>query len=186
MDIGARIKSIRQQQNRTQEEIARQCGFTKSLLSKIENGKTMPPVATLMKIAEAFGVDIGDLLSARQEVSTLFTSGETASDPAKGILTDKGYSFFAFAAGRSDKKIQPYLFTARKGDVNAGRFSHRGEEFIYVLEGEMRYRVGPVEYTMRAGDSLYFNALEEHSLSPVTDEVKFLAVFTTEQDAERT
>lgn len=182
MDIGARIKYIRKQQNRTQDEIALQCGFTKSLLSKIENDKTKPPIATLIKISDALGVDIADLLSTKQEASTVFTPSEQVSNPAKSITTDKGYSFFAFAAGRNNKLMQPYLFTASKDNIASSRFSHRGEEFIYVLEGEMRYRIGSVEYTMRPGDSVYFNGLEEHSFSPISKEVKYLAIFTT--DAE--
>ena len=179
MDIGARIKYIRKQQNRTQDDIANRCNFTKSLLSKIENGKTMPPISTLIKIADTLGVDIADLLSTKQEAATIFTSAEHPSDPAKLIATDKGYSFFAFAAGRSDKAMQPYLFTATKGDVKTSRFSHSGEEFIYVLEGEMRYRIGSVEYTMLPGDSVYFNGLEEHSFSPISEQVKYLAIFTS-------
>lgn len=182
MEIGTRIKYIRKQQNRTQDEIALQCSFTKSLLSKIENGKTKPSIATLIKISDALGVDIADLLSTKQEASTIFTPNEQASDPVKSVTTDKGYSFFAFATGRNDKLMQPYLFTATKGNAASSRFSHRGEEFIYVLEGEMRYRIGSVEYTMRPGDSVYFNGLEEHSLSPLSEQVKYLAIFTTETE----
>ncbi|MNI88568.1 Cupin domain protein [compost metagenome] len=46
-----------------------------------------------------------------------------------------------------------------------------------MLEGQMRYKVGAVEYTLLPGDSVYFNSLEEHTLVPITEEVKYLAVF---------
>ncbi|HZG55928.1 XRE family transcriptional regulator [Paenibacillus sp.] len=178
MELGKRIRLHRKQQKRTQDEIASRCGFTVSLLSKIENGQTTPPVATLMKIANALGLKVSDLLEPDHHASTVYNADAEKRDPERWIKTDKGYSFFAFATSRSDKAMQPYLFTARKDEVGGSLLSHEGEEFIFVLEGEMRYRVGAIEYTLRAGDSLYFNSLEEHTLAVVSDEVKYLAVFT--------
>lgn len=58
MEIGKRIKYLRKSQQRTIQEIAEVCGFSKSLLSKIENGRTTSPVATLVKIANALGVNL--------------------------------------------------------------------------------------------------------------------------------
>jgi len=56
-----------------------------------------------------------------------------------------------------------------------------GEEFIYVLAGKMKYRVGNIEYTFGQGDSLYFDAEDEHELDPISKQVKFLAVFVERQ-----
>lgn len=178
MDIGSRIKYIRKQQNRTQDEIALACGFTNSLLSKIENGKTMPPVATLMKIAEALGIKVSDLLEENPRQGTIFNPADQSRDAARWIRTDKGYSFYAFASERRDKAFQPYLIFARKGEVKAHSFSHSGEEFIYMLSGIMKYKVGKVEYTLHPGDSIYFNSLDDHNLVPQSDTVEYLAFFT--------
>lgn len=178
MELGKRIRQLRRVQKRTQDEIAGRCGFTVSLLSKIENGQTVPPVATLMKIAKALGVKVSDLIEPTHQTSTVYNSHADQWDPQRWVKTDKGYSFFAFASSRGDKAMQPYLFVARKEEVKSSLLSHDGEEFIYILEGEMKYRVGAIEYTLRPGDSLYFNSVEEHALALVTDEVKYLALFT--------
>jgi transcriptional regulator with XRE-family HTH domain len=53
IELGKRIRYFRKVQRRTLSDIAQMCGFTNSLLSKIENGKTTPPVSTLIKIANA-------------------------------------------------------------------------------------------------------------------------------------
>lgn len=177
MNIGSRIKKMRKQQNRTLQEIADICGFTRSLLSKIENSKTIPPIATLSRIAKALGVKVATLLDDDSNVNgIIYTPGKDVSlDNMVG--TDKGYLFFPFASERGNKLFQPYLFTAERDKVITQPLSHEGEEFIYVLEGEMRYRIGSVEYTMRPGDSLYFNSIDEHDLRPITDKVVYLAVF---------
>ena len=181
MDLGRRIRLIRNEQRRTQDEIAFACGFTKSLLSKIESGKTMPAVATLMKIANALGVKVADLLDTESNISTILIKADQYNDVSKWIKTNNGYSFFAFASERRDKVMQPYLFVTEKDKVKKRNFSHAGEEFIYVVSGKMKYKVGSTEYELTAGDSVYFNSLEEHSVTPITNQVKYLAIFTENQ-----
>ncbi|SFD56861.1 transcriptional regulator, XRE family with cupin sensor [Paenibacillus catalpae] len=178
MELGKRIRLIRKEQKRTQDEVSAACGFTKSMLSKIENGSTMPAVATLMKIASALGVKVSDLLEPSPSNGTVYIHASDYEDPDKWIRTDKGYSFFAFASGRRDKMMQPYLFVAERGEVKSHVFSHEGQEFIYVLSGQMKYKVGSTEYVMNAGDGMYFNSLEEHLVIPISEQVKYLAIFT--------
>jgi transcriptional regulator with XRE-family HTH domain len=178
MDIGSRIKYIRKQQNRTQDEVALLCGFTKSLLSKIENGKTMPPVATLMKIAEALGIRVSDLLEEHTRQGTIFNPFDESRDTTRWIKTDRGYSFYAFASERREKAMQPYLIRAKKSEIRTHAFSHSGEEFIYMLSGIMKYRVGKIEYTLHPGDGIYFNSMEDHILIPQSDTVEYMAMFT--------
>ncbi|MCC3372276.1 helix-turn-helix domain-containing protein [Cohnella sp. REN36] len=177
MDLGHRIKKMRLEQNRNMTEIAEICGFSKSLLSKIENGKTIPPISTLIKIAEALGTRVSVLLDDQQVSGTIYTPKETSQ--SRLVKTDKGYSFHTFAVERGEKMMQPFLFVCRKGEDDKRKmFSHKGEEFIFILEGEMRYKVGNAEFTLRPGDSLYFDSLDKHSLVPITTEVKYLAVFS--------
>jgi len=94
------------------------------------------------------------------------------------LETSKGYLFIPIAVDRFEKKMQPYLFVAERGRVNTQPLSHEGEEFVYVLEGELKYSVGGVEYLLKAGDSLYFNAMDEHEFTPLSEKVKYLAIFT--------
>lgn len=176
MNIGPRIRKIRLQRHLTLEDIAGQCGFTRSLLSKIENNKTTPPVATLTKIASALKTSVASLLDdAKTESCSLTRSSDI--NPNDLIKTRTGYSFYPFAGHRSEKLMQPYLFIAKKGQVKRDPLSHAGEEFIYVLTGEMEYRVGSITYSLKTGDSLYFDSAEEHGLSPVTSEVRYLGIF---------
>ncbi len=176
MSIGSRIRKQRKQQNRTLEVVAKEVGITKSMLSKIETGKAMPAVATLTRIAAALRVEVSSILDQATASTTVFTSAaELAKAPL--IPTEKGYAFFPFASRRLNKVMQPYLFVAHKGKVTRKPLSHGGEEFIYVLTGQMKYRVGSVEYTMGPGDSVYFDAEDEHDLEPITDEVRYLGMF---------
>jgi transcriptional regulator with XRE-family HTH domain len=175
MSIGARIHKVRTRHRMTLRQLAASCGVTVSMLSKVENDRATPSVATLTRLAEALGVNVSLLLADPTDAQTVLT--RKLPDSASNWATaEKGYRFAGLCASRIDKAMQPVLFIARKGRVKTGALRHSGEEFVYVLEGRMRYRVGRVTHELGPGDSLYFDAEEEHDLQPLTAEVKYLAV----------
>ena len=175
MKIGSHIRKLRLGQRRTQQEIADSCGFTKSLLSKIESDKVMPPVATLVKIAAALGTKVSALIEADNDKNVIRTTEAEANDNC--VKTERGYWIYPYATGHKGKRMQPFVFVARKGEVKEHHLFHEGEEFMYVLEGCMRVQVGKEEYTLKKGDAIYFNSSEEHQVIPVTDEVRYLNIF---------
>lgn len=173
--IGSRIKSLRLLQNRTIQDLANGSDLSKSMISKIENNKTIPSIAALVKIASSLGVSVSDILEAEETLSAEFIE---ASEFEENITqTDKGYHIFPFASKYHHKKMQPILVVAKKGEVKEHRLNHEGEEFIYVLKGVMEFKVGNKTYELQKGDSLYFNSLENHGMMPVSDEVIYLDVF---------
>ncbi len=175
LNIGSHIRRLRLRQNRTLQEIADSCGFSKSLLSKIENNRVIPPVATLVKIANALGTSVSSLIQDDGNLSVVFIGRKDAE--TRLIQTERGYSIFPFATEIKEKKMQPFLFVARKGEVKEHHLTHEGEEFVYVLDGEMKFQVGNVDYTLKTGDGLYFSSLEEHQVIPLTEEVRYLDIF---------
>ncbi len=173
--IGNRIKSLRVLQKRTIQDLANGSDLSKSMISKIENNKTIPSIAALIKIASSLGVSVSDILEAEETLSAEFTA---ASDFTKNITrTDKGYHIFPFASKYHHKKMQPFLIKAKKGEVKEHELTHEGEEFIYVISGVLKFKVGGTTYELHEGDSLYFNALEKHGMLPASEEVVYLDIF---------
>jgi quercetin dioxygenase-like cupin family protein len=173
--IGEHIRKLRRHQHRTLQEIADECEFTKSLLSKIETGSVLPPVATLVKIARALGTTVSSLIEEEHNTKTVYETKEEIE--TKIVQTEKGYSIFPFASAHKEKKMQPFLFEAKRGETQEHHLSHNGEEFIYVVEGVMKFQVGSVTYELKEGDSLYFEALDSHGVTPVSERVRYLDVF---------
>jgi len=175
LEVGERIRLLRINQKRTLQEVADSCDLSKSMISKIENNKTIPSVATLVKIASTLGTTISDLLEQDGWNKAIVTSRKEAVE--KLVKTEKGYLIFPYASEYHQKKMQPFLFVARKGEVIPHQLSHDGEEFVFVVEGEMKMQVGDTEYILKTGDSLYFNALQKHGIIPITDEVTYIDIF---------
>lgn len=175
LNIGDRIRILRTSQKRTLQEVADGSELSKSMISKIENNKTVPSVAALIKIAQTLGTNISSLLETEEWLSAILTSKQKAE--ANLTKTEKGYFIYPFGPEYHQKKMQPMLFVAKKGEVKQHELSHEGEEFIYVIDGEMKMTVGDNEYHLKAGDSMYFNCLQKHGIMPVSEEVRYLDIF---------
>jgi transcriptional regulator with XRE-family HTH domain len=174
--IGEHIRVLRLQQNRTIAEIARECQFSKSLLSKIENGKIVPSVGALVKIASALGTSVAALIESNDETQTVFTPRETSHKAM--IRTEKGLYLYPFATEHKNNRMQPFLHSLRRDEMKPRVDSHQGQEFIFVLKGVLKFRVGRVEYILKEGDSIYFNSIEKHEGTPMSDLVEYLDIFT--------
>jgi transcriptional regulator with XRE-family HTH domain len=175
LNIGDRIKMLRLSQNRTMQEIAEASDLSKSMISKIESNKAVPSVAALVKIATTLGTTISGLLEQEGFLNAIHVTKKKALENL--TPTDKGYLIHPYASGYHQKKMQPFLFVARKDEVVPHLLSHEGEEFIYVIKGQMKMQVGEVEYLLNTGDSLYFNAIQKHGIMPVSNEVTYLDIF---------
>jgi transcriptional regulator with XRE-family HTH domain len=181
--IAERIRWLRYERGLRLEDVAKRAGYTKGFLSKIERGRTSPPIATLMRIGTALGVDPGELLNE--------TEGETETDLQASVHVKPetrldvhnsdagpGYSYMALAAPRRHKLMEPFYLTVTPEDVHPNkRFQHPGEEFIFVLEGRGDYLVGEETFALEKGDSLYFDATRPHAPIPKGGPMTFLAIF---------
>jgi len=174
-DVGDRIRILRTTQKKTLQEIADACGLSKSMISKIENNRTVPSVATLIKIAQILGTTISVLLEKEGWAKVVVNTRVEAMEHL--VNTDKGYAIFPYAAQFHGKKMQPFLFKASKGEVVPHQLSHEGEEFIYMIEGEMKMQVAEATHLLKKGDTLYFNSMQKHGIIPVSDEVVYLDIF---------
>lgn len=175
LKIGDRIRLMRLNQKRTLQEIADGSELSRSMISKIENNKTIPSVAALVKVAKALGTNISNLLENDAFLNAIVTTKQKAEENL--TTTDKGYSIYPYGSEYHEKKMQPFFFVARKGEVRPHELSHEGEEFIYVISGQMKMKVGEVEYLLKSGDSLYFNSILKHGIMPVSNEVTYLDIF---------
>lgn len=179
--IAQRIKDLRTQRNLTLADLAKSTGFSKGLLSKIENNQVSPPIATLSTISKSLGVRIGYFF--KEDESEKRAVVFTKRDKGIPVVQDGskfGYTYEALALDKVDKLMEPFLLTVKHGD-KADYFQHKGDEFIYMVKGKMRFEIGSENYVLEEGDSLYFDASIPHK--PIVlnkGGVKFIAIFCRE------
>ncbi|MDZ7794831.1 MAG: XRE family transcriptional regulator [Spirochaetia bacterium] len=169
------VKKIRLEQRRSQQEVADNCGYTKSHLSKIENGKVIPSLGALDKIARSLNTKVGFLLG--EEIHREVVHNPVTEAEGGLIKTAQGYSMFPYASEYGAiEEMQPFRVSHERTHRTVHTTAHESEEFIYVLEGEMILKIGATEYNLKTGDGLYFNARYEHQTIPITDTVKVIDV----------
>ncbi|MBI3829049.1 MAG: helix-turn-helix transcriptional regulator [Planctomycetes bacterium] len=190
--LGALIRSLRARRGLRLEDVAKRSGYTKGFLSKIENGRASPPIATLMRLADALSVDPAvffrangnGLGSAGSRANVLVKPEQRARVENAGA--GPGYTYWSLAAPRLHKAMEPFLLTIRPGEIDPKKtFQHPGEEFLFMLEGRMDYKVGGETFPMGPGDSLYFDSSKPHAPRPKGGPVKFIAVFYAPPRPER-
>ena len=161
--LGEHLRVLRAARGMTLERLAAATGLTKSYLSKIQNSRKLPPIATLSRIANALGTGIGsffgDILEAREGASVVRRNERL---PVVRGGTAFGYDYVSLAHQRLSKSMDPFVFTFPSKIDTHVFFDHGGEEFVFILSGKVIFQVGDERWTLEAGDSIYFDAAIPH------------------------
>jgi len=166
-DIGKRIRSVRLQRAMTLQELASRTNFSKSLLSKIENGKVSSPVSTLFVIAKALTTKITYFFSDQDENLPIILVRKNERQQYDRGGTQFGYTYEAVAYKRKEKLMEPFIFYMDKKTARNITFSHPGEEILFMLEGTWEFKHGDQKLILRKGDCIYFDASIPHSGKPI-------------------
>ncbi len=172
LPVGERIRRLRDGANLTREELARRAGLDPAQLESIEQDMISPALGVLMKICEGLGIRLGHFFD--QGPRKLY-SLVRAKDPgsmtrfASKSGTEYGYEYRSLGSGKRERGMEPFLITSSPPSQPGGEpveleglATHRGEEFIYVLEGEIEVQLQDQQFVLEPGDSLYYDASVPH------------------------
>ncbi len=176
LNLGGKIRELRLKKGYTLKEMSKITGFSTALLSQIENNVVSPPITTLWRIAEALGVKIACFFQESPEENvdyTLVRKGE--GKPTARRETYPNLSFYSLAFGKLNRKMDPYLVIFDKDEKCPQSVSHEGEEFIYVLEGKLKLKLGDRTFELEEGDSIYYDSRVSHCVEGKKG-TKFIAV----------
>jgi transcriptional regulator with XRE-family HTH domain len=164
--VGEKIKTLRERKGLSLKEVADLTGFSTALLSQMENHLVSPSLGTMIKLARAFGVRVGDFLGETEgEPYTIVRKDErkTVSRFASKDGVKYGYSYESLGFDKKDRHMEPFIVTLEPATVKAAKTSvHDGEEFIFVLEGEMEVILGNHTDILYPGDSIYYDSTIPH------------------------
>ncbi len=174
--IGKRIRKARLSQGFTQQELADRCGFTKSLLSKIENGQTASAVATLSKIADHLKTPLAWFLEEDRDEHLVLSPHRQRT--SKLGSKEMGYLYETLANRSRFSKIEPVLVTVPVDMPATEPFTHPEEEFIYIVSGTIVLYYDGEKHVLEEGDTAYFAGSKPHIFLPYgNEEAKVLSVF---------
>ncbi len=161
--IGHQVREFRMKLGMTVADLGRQAGLSAGMMSKIENGVTSPSLSTLQALSRALNVPVTAFFRKFEEQrdATFIKNGQGLVIERRGTRAGHQYQLLGHSIGKS-LVVEPYIVILTERSDVFPLFQHAGQEFIYLLDGEVGYRHADKLYHMTPGDSLFFDADAPH------------------------
>ena len=167
--LGGRIRKARETRGLTLKDISSRTGIAVDTLQHMESNEMTPPLGQLIRLGKALDMKMGYFISPgvdkpvtvvradqRQPISRY---GERRSER-------HGYLYESLAPEKGNRLMEPFVVTLLPTDVE--EFStHDGQEFLFVLEGEMKVQVGDQVEFLQTGDAVYYDSIQPHLVRSV-------------------
>jgi transcriptional regulator with XRE-family HTH domain len=168
--IGGKITALREALQLSAADLAERCGCEVTVIEGLEAGELAPSLAPLIKITRVLGVRLGTLLDDESGLGPVITHKDDAEEVArlKSLETssDGGIlDFFSLAQGKIARHMEPFLIDVSPATPGSHALStHEGEEFVFVLGGEIEIEYGKDIHVLGEGDSIYYDSIVPHQV----------------------
>lgn len=177
--LGDRIQRVREMRGLTVKDLSSRTGIDVDTLVRIESGKAIPALGQLVRLGKALDMKMGYFISPgidkpmtvvrKHERRPVSRYGE-----AKSMLY--GYSYESLAPDKGNRLMEPFVVTLVPTETEESS-AHAGQEFLYVLEGEIKVQVGDRTDFLKPGDAVYYDSNQPHLVRCAgTTQARILAV----------
>jgi len=168
--LGEKIRKIRSERGMTLKTLADRTGFSISFLSQLERGKSSATLESLKKISIAFGVNPSYFFEDKETEGHQSLIIEQRMDAHHIYYKDLGTMV-------TDRDFAPLLVVLKPAQIEGNLITHRGQEFLYVIEGTLTVRIEDELYELGPTESLMIDSTRPHYWYNYTDNyVKILCV----------
>ena len=184
--VGEKIRELRENKGLSLQDMANRTGYTSALLSQVENHFISPPLGALIKIAKALEVKVGTFFGDEPRESYAIVRKDERKHISRYASKEGvsyGYSYESLGFDKKDRQMEPFLVSLEPATVRSEKLSsHDGEEFIFILEGEMEAILGDHKDVLYPGDCIYYDSAIPHKVQCHREiPTKILAVIWTPQ-----
>ncbi|MDR2525511.1 MAG: XRE family transcriptional regulator [Oscillospiraceae bacterium] len=164
MEIGVRLREMRELAELSSEALAERLGVSAALLASYEAGEADVPVAVLHEAAAALGVSTTELLTG--ETARLHQYAVMRANKGVAVSRRETYDYRSLGYNFEGRQMDPYLITIQPqpGDAAPRCNIHGGQEFHYCLEGSFLLQIGSHSIILGEGDSVYFDSSCPHGM----------------------
>ena len=161
--LGIRLRRLRHQRNWTLEALAKQTGISEAYLSRLEGGERQPSLSILFTLAGAYNVAISSLFEPEQtaESCVIVRAANAVIQEGQGLL------YTPLSSGNRFTSLHPMRVTVTANRQGDHLYQHEGEEWLYVLTGQLQLTIEDEEYFLQPGDAAHFDGRTPHRLSSV-------------------
>jgi len=180
--MGEKITRVRESRSLTVQDLADRTELRVELIRQIESGELIPSLSPLIKIARVLGVRLGTFLDDADNVGPVISKADSRAKVVRfGDKDHTGSSdldFYSLASDKTGRHMEPFVIDVYPSSAKDVKLStHEGEEFIFVLDGQVEICYGKEVYRLSKGDSIYYDSIVSHNVHSFGDApAKILAV----------
>ena len=162
--LGQRIREVREMRELSLEDLSSRSGIPVATLEHVESDRAIPPLGELVRLGKALEMEMGYFISAGVDRPMCVVRAESRPKVArrsKKVSEKYGYVYESLAAEKAHRFMEPFLVTLVPTEF-AKPSTHDGQEFLFVLEGRIRVKVGGEVEVLRPGDAVYYDSSQPH------------------------
>lgn len=156
-ELGARLKSLRLKNKKTLKEISEKTNLSISFLSQVERFKSSVTLASLKKIADALDVTPSFFFDLNEETHPYITKQKEEYN-----FTNSPFIYIDLSKDIEKPIFEPALVVLSSGEINNYPYSHKGQEFIFVLKGTLSIILNDKKHYLVKGDSVHIDSSMKH------------------------
>ena len=167
--VGKKIQGIRESKNLSIEEISERSGLSAEQIQSIENDQYLPSLGPLIKIARALGVRLGTFVDDNDDLGPVVCrAADRERDRSISFSNDatearQNMIYHSLAKQKAGRHMEPFVIDVQPSEDKDFKLSaHEGEEFIYVMSGEVEIAYGKETYSLQEGDSIFYDSIVKH------------------------
>jgi len=168
----------------SRDDLAARLGLDVENLEAYEKNHDVPKIATLIRIAKTFQINVADIFRDRPAASEFEIVRQSENQKVNPLFEPsatkvKDYAYLPLTLGGDDKHMDAYLIEipAHQGKKPHENLTHPGEEFVYMLEGKIAGDIGNEKFELGTGDSLYLRShIPHYFYNPYDQAAKALTV----------
>ncbi len=163
--FGAMVRQLRQVRDWSTEQLARKTGQTPDFIDQVESDQMSPPVSFIMRMAQAMDVNPGTFLSKEQQSAIRDRRTQAY------YQRTQNYSYTTLTPEGEDNHLRAFMVTIEPLHAHKPvAYKHEGEEFIFVMSGDLELTLGAKTRQLRTGESIHFNSDIPHKLKSMSNE----------------
>ncbi len=163
--FGALVRQLREARQWTAEEFAQRTGQTPDFIAQVESDQMSPPVAFILRMAQTMEVDPGTFLSREEQAAIRDRRAQAY------YQRTQNYSYTTLTPEAENSHLRAFMVTIEPHLAHKPvAYKHEGEEFIFVMSGELEFTLGNKINRLRTGESIHFNSDIPHKLKNLSSE----------------
>ncbi len=163
--FGAVVRQLREARDWSVEEMAHKTGQTPDFIDQVESDQLSPPVAFIMRMAQTMKVDPGTFLSKEEQTAIRDRRAQALQQRTRN------YSYTTLTPEAEESHLRAFMVTIEPHLAHKPvAYKHEGEEFIYVMAGDLEFTLGSKTRVLKPGESIHFNSDVPHKLKSISNE----------------